>query len=104
MSWNSLDQLQNGDFVNIIGRVIDKPEMDPTSLIRKARVCVTNNEFIETIELLGEDANVFMKRGDTVLFHGLKVQEYRKERVLQTTFLSRVHANPPKKHCAAQRA
>ena len=55
------------------------------SLANSVQVCVTNNEFIETIELLGEDANVFMKRGDTVLFYGLKVQEYRKERMLQTT-------------------
>ena len=94
-NWETFNQLNNDAFVDVIGRVLEVPQIDPGCLsLKKAIVTLGFANYVQPIELLGEHANLRTSTGDIVAFGGLKVREYRKERSFETTLLTIAEVNP----------
>ena len=92
--WDELNQRQPNTFVDLVGRVLSKPEIDVNSSIPKMRVDLGNGNFTQIIELLGSHANLSIKEGETVAFSSLKIIAYRQQRTMQSTFSTVVEINP----------
>lgn len=93
--WETLDQVQKDAFVDIIGRVLEPPCVDPnSSSLQKAVVLLGSGNYTQSVELLGEHAAVQIAVNDVVAFAGLKTKEYQKERSLGTTLLTILEVNP----------
>ena len=71
--WDELNQRQPDTFVDLVGRVISKPEIDVNSPIPKLRVDLGNGNFIQIIELLGSHANLNIKEEKLLHFRVSKL-------------------------------
>ena len=93
--WGSLNQQEDDSFVDVAGVVVGTPEKDVLVSLPKLRVTLSSESHIQEVELLGKHASTVIRAGDRVAFGGLRVQEYRGERMLVTGFLTIIEVNPP---------
>jgi len=93
-AWDALNQLQDNCLIDLHGRVLERPRLDPTAPIKKATMVLGNDDYSQSIDLLGEAADVELRLGDVVAFGGLRMKEYRKDRSLETTHLTLIEVNP----------
>ena len=91
--WDELNQVAEKTLVDVVGRATEDVSLDPVSPLKKSLVRMQYGNFVQTVELLGEFANLQIRKGDAVLCGGLRVKEYQEERSLETTYLSLVEIN-----------
>ena len=53
--------------------------------------------FYEDIELLGSHSDVLVKKQDVLAISGVKIAEWKGQRILQTTYLTVIEVNPGKR-------
>ena len=94
MNWSSLNQLEVDTFIDLIGRVIEKPVVDLNDGLAKMRVDLCSGEMRQVVTFLGEHAGIQISVGDVVALSGIRIKEWRSERTLQTVFLTVVEVNP----------
>ena len=92
--WLTLNQLDAGSVVDITGVVLKKPIMDLQSALPKLRVLLGNDGYQQEIEFLGEHARMSIKKGNVLALAGMRVQEYRGQRLLHTSFLTLIEVDP----------
>ena len=94
VDWLTLNQLDVDSVVDLVGVVLDKPVMDLQSTLPKLRVPMGNAGYQQDIYLLGEHANMIIKKGNVLALAGVRVREYRSQRSLQTSLLTLIEVNP----------
>ena len=68
--------------------------MDLQSTLPKLRVLLGNAGYQQDIEFLGEHAQMSTKKGNVLALAGVRVQEYRSQRSLQTSLLTLIEVDP----------
>ena len=86
VAWNELNQKVYGVFLDIVGRVGQKPERDLSSSFAKMPVILCNDRQTTTVNFLGSHANLQVNEGDVLVLGGVRLKEYNSERTLQTSF------------------
>ena len=94
VKWADMNQLEEGDFVDIAGMILREPESIPNDRLRQIRIVLANEDQMQEITLTGEAASLSIKRGDTVACKGLRVKTWRQARSLGTSLLSVIEVNP----------
>jgi len=94
VDWSSLNQKTPDTFVDLVGRVVDKPIIDSSASIPKMLVQLGFDDMQQTVSFLGEHTSVRLAVGDVVVMGGVCIKEWRKERTLQTTFTTVIDVNP----------
>ncbi len=94
VDWLTLNQLDVDSVVDLVGVVLDKPVLDLQSTLSKLRVPMGNAGYQQDLYLLGEHANMTIKKGNVLALAGVRVREYRSQRSLQTSLLTLVEVNP----------
>ena len=94
ISWDSLPQKDSRSFVDLVGRVLEKPVSDANSTIPKMIVTLCNGDLKQNVHFLGQHAGVPLQVGDLVAMAGAHISEWRGERSLETNFLTIVDVNP----------
>jgi hypothetical protein len=94
IEWETLNQKQNGDFVDILGRVTETPALDPISKLSKMTVPLTNGTQNLPVDFLGSHSNIPLQKNDIVIVRTAVIKEWRQTRTLQTTYLSVIEVNP----------
>ena len=92
--WDDLNQVADETLVDVVRRSVEDVSVDPVSSLKKALLRLGYGNLVQTVELLGDFANLQIRKGNVVLCGGLRVKEYQKERSLETTYLSLVEINP----------
>jgi len=92
--WTTLNELQEGELIDFIGRVRAPPEDVPVSSLRKATLTLTNGNLEQRVTLLGHQVDVVVQPDDVVAFSGLRVKVFRETRTLETLSLTAVEINP----------
>ena len=88
IQWGSLNQQEDGSFVDVAGVVVGMPEKDVLVSLPKIRVTMSSESHIQEVELLGKHASTVLHAGDRLALGGLRVQEWCGERTLATGFLT----------------
>ena len=93
-SWDALNQLPEDAFVDLIGKVSKSPVYDVNSSLPKLRLHLTNGNYEQPVEILGNNSSLKVRTDDVVSFSGLYVKDYKGIRNLQTAFLTVIEVNP----------
>ena len=94
IDWEQLNQLQHDQFVDLIGRVTSQPVKDMNQTLAKAYLVLAWGSMSQEVVLLGEHANLQFDINDVVAFAGLRMQEWKGVRTLQTAYLTVIERNP----------
>ena len=94
VDWGLLQQKQNGDFIDIIGRVLENPVVDPTSSLQKKCVTLSNGTQVLTVAFLGGHSQKIVHKDDIVIIRSAVIKEYCQARNAQTVYLSAIQINP----------
>jgi len=92
--WTTLNELQEGELIDFIGRVRTPPEDVSISSLRKATLTLTNGNLEQRVILLGQQAGLAVRADDVVAFSGLRINVFRQTRTLETLSLTAVEVNP----------
>ena len=93
-SWDALNQLPEDAFVDLIGKVSKSPVYDANSSLPKLRLHLTNGNYEQPVEILGNNSSLKVRIDDVVSFSGLYVKDFKGIRNLQTAFLTVIEVNP----------
>lgn len=93
----SLNQIENGKFIDIIGCVSEQPIRDMNSPIPKMTIVLADDHYSQAVDLLYGHTAVDIKRGDTVACGGVRLTEWKSQRSLETSFLTILEVNPIKR-------
>ena len=93
-SWDDLDQKKNGSFVDLIGWVLSPPSCEQNRMRARLTVELGFQEKRLTVHMLGKHASSVIREGDILVFGGLRIGEWQRERTLETIHLTIVEINP----------
>ena len=93
-SLTTLDQMNDGSYVDMLGRVV---HVDPTQLgnsLPKKLLTITNGDYYENVELLGDHAAINVVENQVVALKGLTLNSWKGARTCSTALLTYVLLNP----------
>ena len=93
-TWANINQLPEGAFLNLIGRVTEQPLEHHSSPLQKVTLELRNEDLDISLELLGAKSAEKIVKGDVVAFASLRMKEYRQRRSMETTYLTVIEVNP----------
>ena len=94
IDWEQLNQLEHDQFVDFIGRVTSRPVKDMNQSLAKSYLVLAWGSMSQEVVLLGEHASLQFDMNDVVAFAGLRIQEWKGVRSLQTAYLTVIERNP----------
>jgi len=94
IDWASLNQICDGAWVDIAGRVAQRPERDLSSSLPKLQVVLCSGSLTTVVDFLGGHADQILNEGTMVVLGGVRVKEYRQVRTLQTAYLTSIEIDP----------
>jgi len=97
IDWNGLNQASDNQFIDIIGRIATPPNRDTNAPFPKMIVELTNEDYIQSVEILGNHTASEIHVGDVVAFAGVRVKEWRNDRTLETSYLTLIEINPTRR-------
>jgi len=92
--WASLNLRKPDTYVDILGRVLSKPCLDPAASVPKLLVTLGNESFQQDVYLLGTHAAMALMVGDVVALCGARVHAWKEQRFIQSSYLTVVEINP----------
>ena len=93
-SLSTLDQMEDGGYVDLLGRVV---HVDPSQLMNalpKKSVTIANGDYYETVELLGNHAALNVVENQVIACRGLTLRTWKGTRTCTTTLLSYIWLDP----------
>ncbi len=64
--WGTLNQLEEGTYIDLLGIVSDPPAFVPAGKLRKANLVVENGPYAQVISLLGSQASLEVQKKATI--------------------------------------
>ena len=92
--WQDLNQKITATFVDLVGRVLSTPVLDQNSSLPKLKVDLGFKDMRQTVTLLRPRAIDVFKTNDILVFGGLRIKEWDRERTLESSFLTMIEVNP----------
>ena len=93
-SLSALDQVEDGSYVDLLGRVT---QIDATQLMNalpKKTVTIANGDYYENVEFLGNHAALGVVPDQVVACKGLQLKSWKSTRTCTTTLLSYIALDP----------
>ena len=94
VAFSTLDQAEDGSYVDLLGRVTDVDKSALTNSLPKQVITVCNGDFYETLEFLGERALMEVAVDDVLACKGLMLKSWKGTRTCSTTLLTYVAKSP----------
>ena len=92
--WESLQEKESGEFVDIVGRVSETYKPEHAGSLQKMEVGFVFGDQELCVEFLGRHADVALRESDVVVLRGAVVKEWRNSRSVQTSHLTVITVNP----------
>ena len=94
--FQDLNQKIDKEYVDVLGRIISKEKILPTSAnaIPKTIITLCDGELDQPVECLGQKSTIQSAVGDLVALKGARINEYNGKRTLSTGFMTHVSVNP----------
>ena len=91
---STLNQADDGSYVDIHGRVTNIDNSQLCNTLPKKTLTIANGDFYETVELLGMHASLDVTENVVVACKGLVLKTWKGSRTCSTTLLSYILLNP----------
>ena len=92
--FSTLDQSEDGSFVDLLGRVMSVDKSPLSNSLPKQAITVSNGDFYETLEFLGQHAFMNVVEDDVIACKGLVMKTWKSSRTCSTSVLSYVVVRP----------
>ena len=90
----ALDQVEDGGYVDLLGRVVEIDASQLMNALPKKNVTIANGDYYENVEFLGNHAGLGVVVGQIIACKGLQLKSWKGSRTCTTTLLSYICLDP----------